>query len=63
VVLAITLILVVGLVPSLVVMTLVLLSEAPAAALVWSQMGFFVASAVAFLAFGLAGHLALERQR
>jgi len=60
VVLAISLILVVGLVPSLVVMTLVLLSAAPAVALVSSQMGFFTAGAVAFVAFGSAGHLALE---
>jgi hypothetical protein len=63
VVLAISLILVVGLVPSLVVMTLVLLSEAPAVALVWSQMGFFAAGAIAFLAFGSAGDLAIEGLR
>ncbi len=60
IVLIVSLVLVLGLVPSLVILAMILLHEPPSITLVVEQLVFFVAGSVAFFLLGAIGHYGLH---
>jgi len=59
--LVVSLIIVLGLIPSLITLALILISEAPPSFLIYQQIILFLLSSVIFFFVGTAGHVLMER--
>jgi len=59
--LVVSLLIVLGLVPSMIILALIMTSNNPGSWLVWTQLFFFLLSVCIFFVLGGVGHIALKR--